>query len=133
MIPSVSPLLSTSFEVTTQPSKTYELLYASDTIVGTCDGLDALKQAIYKILNTQRYDHNIYSTNYGIEISDLYGQATDFVSLELENRIEEALLQDDRINSVSDFEFLVSKGKITATFVVNTIYGEVETETVVNY
>lgn len=133
MIPSVSTLLSTSFEVTTQPSFTYKLLYASDTIVGTCDELEALKQAIYKILNTQRYDHIIYSTNYGIELADLYGQPTDFVCLELENRIEEALLTDDRINSVGTFDFTVSKGKITATFVVNTIYGEVTSDVEVNF
>lgn len=133
MIPSISSLLNTTFEVTTQPSLTYEMNIDNEQIAGTISDLSAIKQSIYKILNTERYQNIIYSTNYGIELSDMYGEPIDWVCLELESRISDALTQDDRINSVDSFEFSTSKGKVGVNFVVNTIYGDVETETVVNY
>ena len=53
----------------------------------------------------------------------------DYVCAELIDRITEALVQDDRINSVSDFDFTFpKKGEIYATFTVHTIFGDIEAE-----
>lgn len=134
MIPSVNNILTTDLEVETQPSKNYKMHIKDDIIHGTCDSLDAMVQIIYKILNTERYTYPIYSWNYGIELSDLIGEPVSYVCAELERRITEALIQDDRIKSVSDFEFDTSKKKeVVCTFVVHTIFGDVESEKGVTY
>ena len=134
MIPSTNSILSTSIEVEKQPSKNYELHIEQDLVSGFCDGLQAMRQVIYKILNTERYQHIIYSWNYGIELIDLYGEPVTYVCPELQRRIEEALVQDDRIESVDNFDFDISeKRTIKATFTVHTIFGDVEAEKVVNF
>lgn len=134
MIPSVSNILTTNLEVETQPSKNYKMHMQDKIISGTCDGLEALKQVIYKILNTERYKYPIYSWNYGVELSDLVGEPISFVCAESERRITEALTQDDRIDDVSDFEFDTSnKHEVVCTFIVHTIFGEITSQKGVTY
>lgn len=77
--------------------------------MGSCDGLEAIKQAVYLILNVERYRYVIYSSNYGVEFDDLLGKPVPYVLPELKRRIEEALTQDDRITSVDGFEFKTKK------------------------
>lgn len=133
MIP-INTILSTSLKVEKQPSKDYKLHIEQNTINGVCDNLEAMKQVIYKILNTERYQHIIYSWNYGIELLDLYGEPVTYVLPEVKRRITEALVQDDRINSVDGFEFdVVSKGTVNVSFTVRTIFGDVQEEKVVNF
>lgn len=134
MIPEVNDLLTTDLEVETEPSKNYKMCIHDNAINGTCDNLDALGQVIYKILNTERYVYPIYSWDYGVELADLIGEPISYVCAEVERRITEALLQDDRIESVSDFEFDISKKhEVVCTFVVHTIFGDVESEKGVTY
>lgn len=134
MIPSTNTFLLTDVEVGTQPSKDYKLHIEKDRINNTCDGQEVMKQVIYKILNTERYQWIIYSWNYGIELMDLYGEPVTYVVPELQRRIEEALLQDDRITGVDTFDFDTSKrGEVKTTFTVHTIFGDIEAEKVVNY
>ena len=129
MIPSNNTLLTSEFEIKTQPSNTYKMHINHNAINGNCDGIEAVIQSIYKILNTERYQHIIYSWNYGFEFEDLLGKPVDYACVELQRRIQEALLQDDRITSVTDFKFDNStKRTVKVTFVVHTIYGDVESE-----
>lgn len=121
-------------EMETEPSVNYKMNIKQDIINGTVDELEAMKQVIYKILNTERYQYIIYSWNYGIELMDLFGMPVIYVIPELERRITEALIQDERIESVDDFEFDSSeKRTVKASFTVHTIFGDVQTEKVVNY
>lgn len=109
-----------------EPSLTYRINYETNgQIRGYCDELKAMKQAIYKIINTERYQYIIYSWNYGIELRDLFGQPIPFVYAEVQRRIEDALLQDDRITAVTDFEFSNNGGDVAVHFNVSTIYGDV--------
>lgn len=134
MIPSTNTILSTDLEVETQPSKNYRMHIGQNIINGYCDELETMRQVIYKILNTERYQHIIYSWNYGIELLDLYGEPVTYVCPELQRRIVEALVQDDRIEYVDNFEFDTSeKRTVKATFTVHTIFGNVENEKVVNF
>ena len=87
----------------------------------------------YCILNTERYDYLIYSWNYGVEIKNLIGEHLTYVIPELERVIEEALLQDDRIEEVNNFNFeIVSKNELLVTFEVVTIEGIIDVEKVVS-
>lgn len=134
MIPSTTAFLEQDFEIAEQPTHTYKMNLESNLIRGYTDGQEAMKQAIYKILNTERYQYVMYSWNYGIELLDLYGEPVSYVCPELERRITEALTWDDRIQSVDNFEFNISKkGEILVTFTAHTVFGDVVAEKVVNF
>lgn len=132
MIPQTENELKNDFEFEELPTNTFKLNDSYNQIYGFTDGLEAMKQAIYLILNIERYEYLIFSWNYGIELADLFGEPIPFVMAELERRISEALLQDNRITSVEDFEFDSDRNKVFCKFKVYTIYGEIETEKVVN-
>lgn len=133
MIPSTTGFLNQDFEIEELPGKTYKMDLNRDSVRGFCDGLEAVKQAVFRILNTERYQYIIYSWNYGIETIDLYGQPVTYVCPELERRIEEALMTDSRIVKVTDFEHDTGiKGVVHTTFKVYTIYGDFAAEREVN-
>lgn len=133
MIPSTSAFFEQNFELDEQPTLTYQMNLNRKSIQGYTDELEAMKQAIFKILSTERYQYIMYSGNYGIELLDLYGEPITYVCPELERRITEALTWDERIESVDDFEFDTSKkGEILVTFIAHTIYGDVAAERTVN-
>ena len=71
--------------------------------------------------------------NYGIELLDLFGEPVTYVCPELKRRISEALLQDDRIKQVDNFEFdFPKKGVVHVSFMARTIFGDVRGEREVN-
>lgn len=134
MIPSGTAFLGQDFEIEEQPTHTYKMNLESGLIRGYTDGREAMKQAIYKILSTERYQYTMYSWNYGIELLDLYGEPVSYVCPELERRITEALAWDNRIKSVNNFEFDISKkGEINVNFIAHTVFGDVDVEKVVNF
>ena len=107
------------------PSKTYVMNIDGERITGTMtDDIEAVKQAIYKILNTERYQYPIYSWNYGVELADLFGKPITYVLPEIPRRIKEALVADDRIIDATAFELSHDKrGNVLAKFKVITIFG----------
>ena len=127
MIPATNGFFD-NLQVEEQPNKTYCMNLDNNIIRDFTDGVDAIKQAIFKIVNTERFKYAIYSWDYGIETLDLYGANTSYAMSEIKRRISEALLCDKRIQSVDDFEFDVKNKVITCKFTVQTIYGEVDAE-----
>lgn len=105
----------------------YTFISDGRQIVGMADGLEAVKQTIQNILQTERFMYQIYSLNYGIESDDLVGADPDYIRAALPTRIEEALSVDDRILSVDDFTFDFSGDKAVVTCNVQTVYGTVNT------
>lgn len=128
MIPQVQDDLKQGFTIKEVPSRTFKMNPEREIISGRIDELEAVKQAIYLILSVERYEYLIHSWNYGVELKDLFGQPVSFCLPEIKRRISEALLQDDRITAVDDFDFDVEKGEITAIFTVTTIYGDIAVE-----
>lgn len=119
---------------TAEPSYTFQMNLEKERINDYCDNIEAIKQAIYKILCTERYNYPIYSQDYGIELEELMGQPTSYVIPELERRIIDALMQDDRILDVYNFEFETPKKNIVSVvFNVDTQFGAVEIEREVQY
>mgnify|MGYP001212023256 FL=1 len=121
MIPKSSINIELSPEESIETSRTYKM--SGNRIQGYTDGLDALKQAIYKVLNTERYEYPIYSFNYGIELESLIGKDPIYVQIELKRRIQECLLRDERITAVDNFKFEVNGDEIKCTFDVDSIFG----------
>ena len=92
----------------------------------------AIRQAVFCMLNTQRYNSEIFSTNYGFEFQDLIGQDVDYICAVLPSRIKEALTMDDRIEDVTDFDISVKNKSVFAKFTVVTADEDVEIDTEVN-
>ena len=127
MIPDV-PILTEEITEQVHPDRTYKIVIDKDRINNYTDGLEALKQAIYLILSTERYKFVIYSWDYGVELCDLIGQPMPYVMSELPRRITEALTQDNRIEKVIDFEFEKNGKQLHTTFTVVSNVGEIPIE-----
>ena len=108
------------------PSYTSKIDFERNRIMGTVDNIDAMEQAIYLILQTERYESIIYNWYYGVEFDTLIGKSRELITSELERRIREALTEDDRINRISDFEIEFTSDKAIVSFTVNTIFGDIE-------
>ena len=121
-----------TIEKKTIPSLTWKINEERAEVRGTVDELEAMKQAVRKILQTERYRYAIYDWNYGIELEERYGKNVTYVIPELKKRIEDALLADDRVTAVTDFSFMQEKGSVTAEFMVHTIFGEITAERTVD-
>ena len=115
-----------TFAVETQPSYTHKLDIDHDRVRGMTDEQDAVLQAVYLILNVERYAYPIYSRNYGSELVDLIGQPMDYAMSEMKRRITDALMQDDRITGVDDWTFETGRKSVLVRFTVYPIYGELE-------
>lgn len=105
------------------PTKTFELDLRKKKLTGNMtDGRGALEQAIYLILNIERYKWLIESWNYGHELSGLYGRPLTLVIPEAQRLITEAITADGRFDSVSDFVFKNGnrRGALMVSFTVAT-------------
>lgn len=73
-----------------------------------CDGIEAVKVWIEKILRTEKGRFKIYdNTEYGARLEDLIignNYSVAFIESELKREIEEALLQNPQIRAVSSIE-----------------------------
>lgn len=136
MIPSFKDKIENdNLESEVMSSKTYKLDIENKTIRGFINDIDSVKQAIYKILSTERYEKLIYSFNYGVELNNLIGKDIEYVKGDIERRIKEALMQDDRILDVQDV-YIENEGEgdsIVIKFNVITIFGDISIEQEVRY
>jgi len=128
MIPQVQDDLKQAFTFENLPSRTFKMYHDTKTIRGNVDEARALEQAIFVILNVERYEWLIHSWGFGVEFRRLIGKDPEYCVPEIERAIKEALLQDDRITAVQNFEFTVNKKKVLATFTVVSIFGPIFVE-----
>lgn len=123
------PTTQNEFEIVSNaelPTKTYYMDLDKNRVRNWADGQAAMKQAIFKILQTERFYYNkIYSDNYGVEFNDLYGMPISYCIPELERRISEALTWDERITRVTKFSFEAHGRVIAVSFTAFTIFGTV--------
>ena len=109
-----------------KPSKTYRL--KDGRLEGMIDGLEAARQAAELMLSTERFKHEIFSDDYGVEFLELIGQRRDLIEADLERRIEEALAEDDRMTGISDFSLAFAGDCVHAGFVLETVFGTIQME-----
>ena len=109
------------------PSKTYKVV--NGRVVGYADGVEAVRQAIEKVLSTERFAYLIYSEDYGSEITDLIGEQMDLAKSEIERLVTEAVEDDDRVLGVENFEILnETEDSLTIYFEVQTVFGSLNFE-----
>lgn len=122
-----------SSEANNEKTLTFGINIEENIFGGMVDGLDALRQNIYFMLNTEADQYIIYPYTYGIGTLELIGKPSYYVTAVLPKRIKGTLMTDDRILDVTDMTFQVDKSKIHVKFVVKTIYGNLDAETEVSY
>ncbi|CUO92008.1 phage-like element PBSX protein%2C XkdS [Clostridium baratii] len=116
-------------EDTVQSSKTYKIDSFNGRITRKIDELEAIKQAIFKILQTERFENVIYDDSYGVELVGLIGKPKEFVKSDIERIIKEALLVDERILGIENFNIVdETKDILKIEFKVNSIYGDIKLE-----
>ena len=115
------------FDEEPYPSLTYRL--TDNQIVGRVDELDAIQQAVLHILATERGAFPIYDEDYGVELEQYLGQSFSYLEATIQRTFEEALTQDDRIESVDVENIeLVEQGVVSMLVTVHTNMGSVEAE-----
>ena len=89
-----------------------------------CDGLDAIKVWIEKILRTEKGRFKIYDeTEYGARLEDLIvgnNYSLAFIESELKREIEEALLQNPQIGAVTNMKITREINSLTVELEVIT-------------
>lgn len=131
MIPQGSTI-NAPIEEVEQPSLTWKLDFEKGKVTRVIDNLEAIKQAVFKILQTDRFNYLIYSFNYGNELESLIGQSPLFVQSEFTRMITEALTQDDRITGIENMQIDIEGDRMLARFIVVTQYGSFEQEVSTN-
>lgn len=116
------------FEEEIHPTRTYRMDPVRKRIIGYTDGQEAMEQAVYKAMGTERYENIIYSWNFGAEVAQLFGKPIPYVYSELQRITKECLLHDDRITELTNFDFKHRKNKVFMYFIAHTIFGEVPIE-----
>ena len=127
----IEELFTDDFETVVAPAKTYRMRINQERVQGVIDGREALKQMIYKQINTEP-SYPIYA-NFGVKKRDLFGKPKTYAYMEIIRRIEEALTLDDRIIRCRNFFYRedMSQGNdLGFTFTVVSIYGEIDIEEV---
>lgn len=123
MIPAGSTIKNAPVQEVQQPSLTWKLDFEKNRITGRIDELEAVKQAVLKILQTERFRYLIYSFNFGSELESLIGSNEFFVQSEASRMLQEALSQDDRIQGIENVRVVVNGDSILLEFRVMTTYG----------
>jgi hypothetical protein len=114
-----------NYDELTLPSRTFRV--ANGRVVGIIDEYDAMVQAIDKILQTERFVYPIYSENYGNDLEDLVGKDFEYIKVESERMLDEALKADERITDVFvDDVKKIDSNSMLITVSVQTIFGNVD-------
>lgn len=119
-------LAETEAEEDVQPSKTYKLDFTTGRIGGFIDEKEALQQAVHKAIITARERFLIYTDEYGCELEDLIGSSVTkaFIETDIPRVIEEALVYDDRIDSINDLTITAVGDTVTISFSITDSNGE---------
>lgn len=135
--PEIEPVVDDELEDEQEellPVSTYKIDFENGRLTnGIITGLEAIKQFIFITLRTPRYVYAIYSSDHGNEIEELLvdEEATiEFKKMELERLIEEALIYDERIDSVSGFNIEHIDDAFHVNFTVETSEGVIDMEEV---
>ena len=122
----MSVLKTYGMDTVTAPSLTYRL--NGGRLEGKIDGLNAVRQSVFLMLSTERFQYLIYSWDYGVELENMIGKSRDYLKVDIERRIREALAQDDRITDISDFGIDFKGDQAFITFKVYSKFGDFNVE-----
>ena len=105
------------------PTNTFLINPEGDQIAGMNEDLEAMRQAVEIILTTKRFNYQIYTSNFGVELDDLIGEDPDYIESTLPERIRVAFSVDDRILMEKNYVFEINGDKMLVMFDVVTVFG----------
>lgn len=137
MLPQIDNPINNNTSTIELPSKTYKLDIdynkmiglQSNRIIGYADNIDAVRQAVFHILATERYAYLIYDSNYGVELEQYIGKDFEYIQATIGNTLKEALLMDLRIKDIIVTDITkVNTETVNIQFTVISIYGDLQME-----
>ena len=126
------PIKVDTAQIFSESSKTPKINFETGRITGYCDKIDAVDQSIKLALLTPRFAKIIYDNQYGCEIYQLLKNEFNdsLFQTEAKRCIKDALICDNRIVEVTDFEFENEGDCKIIKFSVDTIFGLLNTQEV---
>jgi len=94
------------------------------------EGLEAIKVWIWLCMHTERFRHAIYSADYGTSLEQYIGYmlSEEYINTDCESEISDALLINEYIESIEDFEAVRNSDSLNISFRVVTKFGSVEVD-----
>ncbi|KRM54629.1 DUF2634 domain-containing protein [Lacticaseibacillus sharpeae] len=118
-------------EEQTLPSLTYRIV--NGRVGGLIDDQDAMRQAVEKILRTERFVWPIYDDQYGNDLLELIGKSMPYARNEVKRMLSDALKADDRVDEVTiDRMEQIDDNSLAVWLTVTTVSGELNVETEVS-
>ncbi len=109
----------------------YEIDFETGCLTGNIiTGLDALIQWARLALSTDRYVYPQYPWDYGCEVKSLIGTSFDpeYIESEVKRMVTETLTVNEHIEGITDFSCQMEGDRLTASFQIDTVYGNGEVE-----
>ena len=94
------------------------------------EGLEAIKVWIWLCLHTERFRHAIYSADYGTSFEQYIGHvlSDEYINTDCESEISDALLINEYIESIEDFEAVKDGEHLRVSFRALTKFGNTEVD-----
>lgn len=94
------------------------------------EGLEAIKVWIWLCMHTERFRHAIYSADYGTSLEQYIGHmlSEEYINTDCESEISDALLINEYIESIEDFEAIRNSDSLNISFRVVTKFGSIEVD-----
>lgn len=106
-----------------QPGLTWWRDPQTNRIVGQADGFKAVTQAVEVMLSVERFRWQIYKPFFGVSWDGLIGLDVGYVAAELQRRVRDAVMIDDRVTGVANYSYTFDGDNLTAKITVNTVFG----------
>lgn len=114
--------------------KEYGIDFRTGQLTGKIvEGIEAIKVWIWLCLHTERFRHAIYSADYGTSFEQYIGHvlSDEYINTDCESEISDALLINEYIESIEDFEAVRNSDSLNISFRVVTKFGSLEVDEVV--
>lgn len=94
------------------------------------EGIEAIKVWIWLCMHTERFRHAIYSSDYGTALDQYFGHvlSDEYINTDCESEISDALLMNEYIESIEDFEAVRNSDILNIKFRVVTKFGSLEVD-----
>lgn len=93
------------------------------------EGLEAVKVRVCLALQIQRNRYLIYYSGIGNRLKSLIGKNSAYINKNIPSLLDEALVDNIYITSISDITCTLEDDAVTIEFTVNSIYGSYTTTT----
>ena len=111
--------------------KEYGIDFQTGQLTGKIvEGIEAIKVWIWLCLHTERFRHAIYSADYGTSFEQYIGHvlSDEYINTDCESEISDALLINEYIESIEDFEAVKDGEHLRVSFRAVTKFGNIEVD-----